>query len=104
MHRTDLSSITGFKTPDKILGRMPRSLLVAYSGGADSSLLLNLLCEWCKKNGVKLYAAHVNHSIRGGEALRDRDFCYESAKMLGVHCFVLDADVPALAKKRKKGL
>ncbi len=97
-------SIAGFKSPDKILGRKPASLLLAYSGGADSSLLLHLLCAWCKENGVKLYAAHVNHSIRDEEALRDRDFCVESAKIAGVECFVLDADVPAIAKEQKKGL
>ena len=104
MRLTDIQSTAGFRSPDKILGRMPSSLLLAYSGGADSSFLLHLLAVWCKANAVKLYAAHVNHSIRGDEALRDRDFCIESAKALGVECFVLNEDVPALAKERKKGL
>ena len=104
MRQINPSGVKGFKSPDKILGRMPASLLLAYSGGADSSLLLHLLCAWCRENGVKLYAAHVNHCIRGNEALRDRDFCVESAKKADVECFVLDADVPTLAKERKKGI
>ncbi len=98
------ADVKGFRSPEKILGHKPDSLLLAYSGGADSSLLLHLLCAWCKEKEVKLYAAHVNHSIRGEEALRDRDFCIESAQASGVKCFVLDADVPALAKERKKGI
>ncbi len=96
--------IRGFKSPDRILGAYPKKILLAYSGGADSSLLLALLAAWCKKNSVRLFAAHVNHSIRGDEALRDRDFCVKSAEMLGVKCFILDADVPSLAKERKKGI
>ena len=104
MRQTELLNTAGFKSPDKILGKMPKSLLLAYSGGADSSFLLHLLASWCKANAVKLFAAHVNHSIRGDEALRDRDFCVESARALGVECFVLDADVPALARERKKGV
>ena len=98
------ADVKGFRSPEKILGHKPASLLLAYSGGADSSLLLHLLCAWCKENGVGLYAAHVNHSIRGDEAVRDRDFCIESAQKLDVKCFVLDADVPAIARERKKGI
>lgn len=77
----------------------PSSILLAYSGGADSSLLLSLLCSYCQKNGISLYAAHVNHGIRGAEAERDRDFCVKTAEKLGVKCFVLDTDIPSYAAK-----
>ncbi len=80
------------------------SVLVGLSGGADSSVLLFLLCEYCKKRGVALFAAHVNHGIRGEEALRDRDFCVSLCEKLGIGLTVLDADVPALAKKSGKGI
>lgn len=80
------------------------SVLAAFSGGADSSVLLFLLHEYCEKHGVALFAAHVNHSIRGNEALRDRDFCVSVCEKLGVTLFVENADVPALAKKSGKGL
>ena len=42
--------------------------------------------------------------IRGAEAERDRDFCVALAAKYGVPCFVLEADVPAEAKKRSIGL
>ena len=78
---------------------MPSAILVAFSGGADSSLMLGWLCQWCRENSVKLYAAHINHGIRGKEAERDRDFCIDICKRLGVELFVHEADVPKLARE-----
>ena len=85
---------------------LPRSspVLLAYSGGADSRALLHLLAGECRELGATLVCAHVNHGIRGDEALRDRDFCLRSAAGYGVECIVLDADVPALAKEHKQSL
>lgn len=80
------------------------SVLVGFSGGADSSVLLSLLFEVCKKKGVSLFAAHINHNIRGPEALRDRDFCMTMCARMDIPLFVLDADVPSLAKERGIGL
>ena len=54
--------------------------LVAFSGGADSRALFDLSARYCRENGGSFYAAHVNHGIRGDEAIRDRDFCISVAK------------------------
>ena len=35
------------------------SLLVAYSGGADSGALLHMVLAYAAKHGAKVYAAHV---------------------------------------------
>ena len=40
-------------------------VLVGYSGGADSTALLELLWEYGKEYGVQVQALHVNHGIRG---------------------------------------
>lgn len=80
------------------------TVLLAYSGGADSRALLHLLAGECRKSGAVLLCAHLNHGIRGDEALRDREFCVASAAGYGVECVVLDADVPALAKEHKRSL
>jgi tRNA(Ile)-lysidine synthase len=83
-------------------------VLVALSGGADSSALLHLLCRDAKEVGYPLYAAHVNHKIRtelfGNEADRDEQFCRELCDRLGVVLFVKTVDVPLLAKSSKQGL
>lgn len=80
------------------------TVIVGYSGGADSSCLLHLLSEWCRRNGVKLYAAHVNHMIRGEEADRDQKFCEETCKKLGVPIEVVRVDVPQIAKQFGLGI
>jgi len=79
-------------------------VLLGLSGGADSRALLHLLAEHCKACGAPLYIAHVNHGIRGDEAIRDRDFCVSLAEQYSLPCFVLDADVPALARTHGRGL
>lgn len=84
--------------------REKKKVIVGFSGGADSSCLLVLMSRWCKENGVKIYAAHVNHMIRGNEADRDEQFCRERAKKLGIPIYVKKADVPAVARERGVGL
>ncbi len=79
-------------------------ILLAFSGGADSVALLYLLLERQKKDGFPLTLAHVNHGIRGAEAVRDRDFCAEYAKRLGLELCVLNADVPLYAREHGMGL
>ena len=91
---------SAFVSPE-VLSGLPADtpVLVAFSGGADSSLLLHLLCEYGKKTGAKIYAAHINHSIRGEEADRDEKFCRYVCEGLGVELFTLKADVPKIAKE-----
>lgn len=110
----EYTQICGFNSPqfclEEAIGKNAvktteiKSVLLAYSGGADSSLLLFLLNDYCKKNGIELCCAHVNHGIRGDEALRDRDFCLENCKKLSIRCFVLDTDIPLRAKETGKSL
>lgn len=73
-------------------------VLLALSGGADSSALLHLLAKDAAENGYMLYAAHFNHRIRGEEALRDLEFCRSACERLSVPFISGEADVPALAK------
>ncbi len=75
-------------------------ILVGFSGGADSTALLNMLALYGELHGAPVYAAHVNHGIRGEEADRDEEFCRQTCAALGIELFVLRADVPAIAKER----
>ena len=92
---------SGFTPYSDLIGNTEaETVLVALSGGADSRALFDLTAEYCEKKDLFFYAAHVNHGIRGAEAIRDRDFCMALAKDCP-RCkdiFVLDADVPLLAK------
>lgn len=82
----------------------PFSILLGFSGGADSSALFSLLHANSARFGYTLYAVHVNHMIRGEEADRDENFCRERCNECGVKFFVHKADVPALAHDSKRGL
>lgn len=74
-------------------------ILAGFSGGADSTALLNMLALYGKLHGAPIYAAHINHGIRGEEADRDEEFCRQTCAALGIELFVLRADVPAIAKE-----
>lgn len=52
-------------------------LVVAISGGADSTALALLLHRTSQELGVSLVLAHVHHGVRGSEADADADFCQD---------------------------
>lgn len=79
-------------------------ILVGYSGGADSSALLHLLSRHCQHHGIYLHAVHVNHGIRGDEALRDAEFCRRECEKMSVDFTLIEADIPKLAKASGRGI
>ena len=94
-----------FRMPCELAG-MPKdsSVLLALSGGADSRALLHMLAKAAAEQSFSLTLAHVNHSIRGAESERDRDFCQRLADAYDLEIVFLDADVPRLAKEHGRGL
>lgn len=81
-----------------------RRVVVALSGGADSMALLNVLCSLRDEYGIAVEACHVNHGIRGEDAVRDENFVKEECEKLSVLLHTFHFDVPSLAKERGVGL
>ena len=81
-----------------------RGVLVGYSGGADSTLLMRLMRDYCAEHGIYIAAVHVNHRIRGGEAERDAEHCGRTCDTLGVDFRLVTADIPAMARESGRGL
>lgn len=79
-------------------------VLVGFSGGADSSAMLHILNDECKRRGIYLKAVHIHHGIRGDEADRDAEFCEKIAVSIDVDFELVRADIPAMAEKLSKGL
>jgi len=75
------------------------SVLVGYSGGADSTCLLHLL----KSAGIDVVAAHLHHGMRP-EGDDEQAKCEQFADSLGVPFLTGKADVPGLARHMKVGI
>ncbi len=76
-------------------------VVVALSGGADSVTLLSVLNSIKEQFGLTLYAAHINHCLRGEESDRDESFCKILCKNYNIELFTKKLDVKSLAKQKK---
>lgn len=76
-------------------------VVVALSGGADSVSLLDALCSLKEKYNLTIYAAHLNHNLRGEEAERDENFCKILCENYEVELFIKSIDIHTLANEQK---
>jgi tRNA(Ile)-lysidine synthase len=77
------------------------AILVAFSGGIDSSSLAVALQRLREPLKIKRLALlHINHLLRGEESYRDENFARSFAQKYSLELFVERVDVPSLAKKR----
>lgn len=84
--------------------RFSGGILVGFSGGPDSVMLLSFLYEFRKRFGnFKLVACHINHMIRGEEADKDEELAEAFARKLSVEFISRRIDVPTLARERGVG-
>ena len=74
----------------------PRHLLVAASGGPDSTALLLTLAEWPERP-FPITAVHVNHRLRGAESDADEAFLRSTCERLRVPLIVLPGTLDAAA-------
>ncbi len=79
-------------------------ILAGLSGGADSVCLL-LLLQWLQKRiPFSLAAVHVNHNLRGEEALRDQEASRKLCVSRQIPFFLVQARVGPMAAERKLSL
>lgn len=87
-----------------LIGENTKSIAVGFSGGADSVCLVDILSSLKDEYGIIVKAVHVNHNIRGEEAVRDELFVKRFCQQRGIELLCFSVDVPALAKERKISL
>ena len=73
-------------------------IVIGISGGPDSVCLLHILSRLKDKLDIELYAAHLNHQIRGIEAQKDALYVSEICDELGITYFLKSIDVPKYCK------
>lgn len=71
-------------------------IVVGLSGGADSTVLLSVLCRL----GYDCLAAHCNFHLRAEESCRDENFAGEFAASLQIPFLKQDFDTHSIAKER----
>ena len=78
-----------------------RPLLIAFSGGPDSSALLLACIALRDRRGLDITAAHFNHRLRGAGSDRDAAHAMAVCRRFGVECLAGTGD--ALAHSRQAG-
>ena len=78
-------------------------ILVAYSGGADSTALLSVLLELRNDFDFDIFLGHFNHRLRQA-ALEDEQFVKRVARKHSLPLFVGSEDVCRHAKSRRMNL
>ena len=75
------------------------TVFAALSGGADSVAMTHILLTLTKEFNFSLRAVHINHNLRGDEAMRDEQFVRELCKKWYIPLTVESHDVAAIAKE-----
>ncbi len=78
-------------------------VLIALSGGADSTALLLAAAARRDGGGGPVAAAHLNHLLRGSDSDADEAFCRDLCARLGIPLAVRRADARAAAAERGRG-
>ena len=79
-------------------------IVVGVSGGPDSLSLLHCLVRLRERYGFAVWAAHLNHRIRGQEADADAEFVRRICLEWAVPLVIDSIDVPAFAAARRMAL
>lgn len=77
-------------------------ILVAVSGGPDSVALLYLLHDLREEFELTIEVAHLQHGIRGEEAIEDARFVARLAEQLSLICHLKEIDLPQLKIASRK--
>ena len=76
-------------------------IVLGISGGPDSVCLLHILNRLKETLDIEIYAAHLNHQIRGIEAQKDALYVTQLCEDMGIKYFVKSIDVPKYCKENK---
>ena len=79
-------------------------VLVALSGGADSTALLCFFLDMAERYPLLVSCAHVEHGIRGDASLEDCGFVHALCEEKNVPLYMVHVDAPAYSRAHGCGL
>jgi tRNA(Ile)-lysidine synthase len=93
---------------EKVLGFIKENLMfdngdkviVAFSGGPDSTCLLYILNELKEELGITLVGAHVNHCLRGDESDKDEEYAKKVCESLNIGFYSNKVDIHRISKEK----
>jgi len=96
------NKIAGFIKANALFDPADR-ILLAVSGGADSTALIYAMCAMKTEGvlGAELICAHINHQLRGTDAEVDEDFVTAQAAELKLAITTKRLDVRGYARRNK---
>ncbi|WP_302654466.1 tRNA lysidine(34) synthetase TilS [uncultured Clostridium sp.] len=89
---------------DNNMIKAEEKILVALSGGPDSVCLLHILYSLKEKLNIKLGAIHINHMLRGEEALKDERYVNDICEKLRIDCYIERIDINKVASENSISL
>jgi tRNA(Ile)-lysidine synthase len=95
-----LQEIEAFCSKNRLIARQDK-ILLAVSGGPDSTALLYVFHDLQEAYEFELAVAHVNHGIRGADADIDQQFVRDIAAALGLRFFSTKLRLEDLKGKRE---
>lgn len=75
-------------------------VIVAFSGGPDSTCLLYILNNFKEELGITIVGAHLNHCLRGEEADKDEEYAKEICDSLNIDFYSEKVDVHRISKEK----
>lgn len=75
------------------------TVVLGVSGGADSVAMLHILSKLSSEYSLGLVCVHLNHGIRGDEALRDQEYVRCLCRTLGVEFICEQKDIPSISRQ-----
>ncbi len=97
-----LDLVKAFCETENLLSDNDR-ILIAVSGGVDSMVLLNVLCQLQETFHLQLHVAHLNHQLRP-DSEADATFVVDQAKQKGLAYTLKTLDVASLANENKQSV
>ena len=80
------------------------TIVVGFSGGPDSVFLVEMLKKLKNFINFNIYLVHINHLLRGKDAVSDENFSFEYAKKNNLEIFIKKIPVKEIAKEVGKTL